>query len=92
MPNIAYKALLVSEKDEKYIQEVTELNTFDLPQNDVLIQVHFSSLNYKDALSAIGNKGITKQYPHTPGIDAAGVIVASINDNFVEGEKVMFRI
>lgn len=44
-----------------------------LPDHDTLIRVTHSSLNYKDALSAAGNKGVTKQYPHTPGIDAVGV-------------------
>src|SRR3712207_8948419 len=44
-----------------------------------LIKVKYSSLNYKDALSATGNKGITKNYPHTPGIDAAGVVELSRN-------------
>jgi NADPH:quinone reductase-like Zn-dependent oxidoreductase len=38
-----------------------------------LIKVHYS-LNYKDALSSIGNKGVTRKYPHTPGIDAVGTI------------------
>lgn len=89
MLNIKYNALLASEKDGKYIQEVTELKTADLPKNDVLIRVHYSSLNYKDALSAIGNKGVTKQYPHTPGIDAAGVVAVSSDENFVKGEKVI---
>ena len=45
----------------------------------VLIKVTHSSLNYKDALSASGNKGVTRSYPHTPGIDAAGTIVGSNN-------------
>lgn len=49
----------------------------DLPENDVLIRVTHSSLNYKDALSASGNKGVTRSYPHTPGIDAAGEVVES---------------
>ena len=47
------------------------------------------SLNYKDALSATGNKGITKKYPHTPGIDAAGVVVSSASRLFSEGDKVI---
>ena len=39
---------------------------------EVLIRVQYSSLNYKDALSATGHKGVTRNYPHTPGIDAVG--------------------
>lgn len=45
-----------------------------LPDGDLLIKVQYSSLNYKDALSASGHKGITKSYPHTPGIDAVGCV------------------
>lgn len=86
---MTYQAILVSEKDGKYIQEIKQLNISDLPKNEVLIQVHYSSLNYKDALSAIGNKGVTKNYPHTPGIDASGVVVESDNEQIGVGEKVI---
>jgi len=54
-----------------------------------LVKVHYSSINYKDALSATGNKGITKKYPHTPGIDAAGEVVSSLDDKFKVGDKVI---
>lgn len=48
-----------------------------LPDHDVVVRVWASSLNYKDALSASGNRGVTRSYPHTPGIDAAGEVTAS---------------
>jgi putative YhdH/YhfP family quinone oxidoreductase len=54
----------------------------DLPDGDLLIKVKYSSLNYKDALSATGNKGVTKRYPHTPGIDAVGIVEESQSENF----------
>lgn len=58
----------------------------DLPSdNNTLIQVTHSSLNYKDALSAAGNKGVTKMYPHTPGIDAVGTIVDDDTNVIVTG-------
>lgn len=84
-----YKALVVSESNGAYIQEVKEQNTTDLPHGNVLVEVHYSSLNYKDALSAIGNKGVTKKYPHTPGIDASGIIVESDNPMLEVGEQVI---
>lgn len=68
---------------------VEEKEIADLPAGDLLIRVHYSSLNYKDALSASGNRGVTRRYPHTPGIDAAGVVVESDDPNFVVGEKVV---
>ena len=61
----------------------------DLPDRDVVIEVHYSSLNYKDALSASGNKGVTRSYPHTPGIDAAGVVLSSSSEEFAAGEEVV---
>ncbi len=70
-------------------QALTELDTIDLPDHDVMIRVQYSSLNYKDALSATGNKGITRKFPHTPGIDASGVVVESRDPAFVAGQEVL---
>lgn len=89
MENIQYKAFVVEEIDGKFIPSIKSLQTDDLQGGDVLIRVHYSSLNYKDALSATGNKGVTKKYPHTPGIDAAGEVVHSENENFKVGDKVI---
>ncbi|MBL4821672.1 MAG: YhdH/YhfP family quinone oxidoreductase [Gammaproteobacteria bacterium] len=61
----------------------------DLPAGDVLVQVEYSSLNYKDALSANGNRGVTKSYPHTPGIDAAGKVIESNTSRFAPGDEVI---
>ena len=84
-----FKALVSSEIDKKYESKVQSRTIQDLPEGDVLIKVHFSSLNYKDALSAIGNKGVSRNYPHTPGIDAAGVVETSESQNFQAGEEVI---
>ena len=89
MENIQYKAFVVEEIDGKFKSSIKSVQTDDLPDGDVLICVHYSSLNYKDALSATGNKGVTKKYPHTPGIDAAGEVVHSKNENFKVGDKVI---
>jgi len=78
-----YKAMLITESvDGTFTRTVTERCLDELPAGDVLIRVHYSSLNYKDVLSATGNRGITKMYPHTPGIDAAGVVEESIAEMF----------
>ena len=85
-----YKAYRVSEVAEKqYRGELVELNINDLPEGEVLIEVSYSSLNFKDALSASGNKSVTREYPHTPGIDAAGVVVSSSNEQFSTGDQVI---
>jgi acrylyl-CoA reductase (NADPH) len=84
-----FKALVVSETAEKtFVREVKQRALSDLPAGELIIDVKYSSLNYKDALSATGNKGVTRKYPHTPGIDAAGVIVDSTTRMFSAGEQV----
>src|SRR5688500_6824802 len=73
--SMQYKALLITETDiGKFDRQIVYRNTNDLPQGDILLRVHYSALNFKDGLSATGHKGITKKFPHTPGIEAAGVI------------------
>jgi acrylyl-CoA reductase (NADPH) len=88
--DIDYRALLVTETAEKQFERnIVTLNTRDLPDHDVLIKVHYSGINYKDALSAYGNKGVTRKYPFTPGIDAAGVVMESRSEKFKPGDKVI---
>lgn len=83
-----YRALWVTEEPQ-FQQKVVERNLDDLPAGEVLVRVHYSSLNYKDALSATGNKAVTKSYPHTPGIDAAGVVEHSEVEGFAPGDEVI---
>lgn len=85
----AFKALLVSEENGVFVPKVVERSVADLPAGEVLIRVQYSSLNYKDALSASGNRGVTKAYPHTPGIDAAGVVAESSASEFAAGDEVI---
>ncbi len=90
MSTQTFKAVVVRENDEgKFGRAVEEKRLVDLPKHDVLVRVHYSSLNYKDALSATGNKGVTKSYPHTPGIDAAGVVEHSDDRRHKEGQRVI---
>src|SRR5262245_42365380 len=85
-----FKAMVVSKTvPRKFVRKIKQKPFSELPANEVLIEVKYSSLNYKDALSATGNKGVTRNYPHTPGIDAAGVVAASSNLAFEEGDEVI---
>jgi len=85
-----FKAMVVSETAEKtFVREIRQRALSDLPAGELIIEVRYSSLNYKDALSATGNKGVTRKYPHTPGIDAAGVVVDSTTKSFGIGEQVI---
>lgn len=85
----SFKALVVSHEDGKFSSSIVERRIEDLPEGDLLIKVKFSSLNYKDAMSATGMPGVTREYPHTPGIDATGEVVQSSSSDFKEGEKVI---
>ena len=90
MTEQSFEALRVSETAENNFESaIVKRSVSDLPQNDMLIKVSYSSLNFKDALSASGNKGVTRKYPHTPGIDAAGVVVSSISEKFEAGDEVI---
>ncbi|MDW7772904.1 MAG: YhdH/YhfP family quinone oxidoreductase [Desulfobulbaceae bacterium] len=87
---LTYQALVVRRNESGTCTRAIETkSTDDLPDGEVLVRVHFSSLNYKDALSASGNPGVTKRYPHTPGIDAAGVIAWSSTEALVPGTEVL---
>ena len=85
-----FTALVVDKTiDMQFVRGIKERNIDDLPPGDLLVRVRYSSLNYKDALSATGHPGVTRQFPHTPGIDAAGEVVSCQNGSFVPGEKVI---
>ncbi len=84
-----YKALVTEETGNGYVSSIKTLDTDQLPDGEVLVKVYYSSLNYKDALSATGNKGVTKNYPHTPGIDASGVVESSDSKEFKTGDQVV---
>ncbi|MFT3903460.1 MAG: YhdH/YhfP family quinone oxidoreductase [Niabella sp.] len=85
----SYKCLLITEEEGRFSQTIATRSLDDLPAGDVLIRVHYSSLNYKDAMSATGKKGVTPKYPHTPGIDAAGVVELSTDSRYQAGDEVL---
>ena len=85
-----FRAFLVEKNEDRtFTRSVVDRELDDLPAGELLIDVKFSSLNYKDALSATGNPGVTRSYPHTPGIDAAGTILESTVANFTAGDEVV---
>ncbi len=86
---MGFKALLVEKTDNGFSRSIVERSVSDLPDGDVLIDVAYSSLNYKDGLSATGNPGVTRNFPHTPGIDAAGQVLESADSSFKPGDEVI---
>ncbi|MFA0810102.1 YhdH/YhfP family quinone oxidoreductase [Microbulbifer epialgicus] len=85
-----FRAIQVKEVAKgKFDQLLVRRQVRDLPDNPLLLAVSHSSLNYKDAMSAFGNRSITKEYPHTPGIDAVGRVVDDRSGTFSVGAELL---
>ena len=84
-----FRAIVVKKNHDQFDIDINERMISDLPDGELLVRVEYSSLNYKDALSASGATGVTKNYPHTPGIDAAGVVEKSNEKDFPIGSSVI---
>jgi acrylyl-CoA reductase (NADPH) len=84
-----FRAFRIEETNSAFTRQIQAVSFDTLPDNAVTIRVAYSALNYKDALSATGNRGVTKTYPHTPGVDAAGVVTESKDSRFKTGDEVI---
>ncbi|MBD8498658.1 acryloyl-CoA reductase [Paenibacillus arenosi] len=85
-----FKALIVEKNESGEISPIVRsISVHDLPEGNVTIKVAYSSLNYKDALACVPNGGIVKSYPFIPGIDAAGIVVASDDERYKVGQSVV---
>ena len=82
----AYRVYQVGERVEGRLEAVT---LPALAPGEVGVQVHYSSINFKDALGASGRGKIYKKFPITAGIDAAGVVAASADSRFQPGMEVL---
>ena len=86
----SFKALISRTSPSGFISPAIEKVPFSiLPENEVLIKVKLSSLNYKDALSASGKNNVTRNYPHIPGIDASGTVISDTSGQFKSGQEVI---
>ena len=84
------KAFLVEKTAEKeFVSDVKEVPIPKCAENEIVIKVTYSSLNYKDALSSVGNPGVTRNFPHITGIDVAGTVYESTSNIFKIGERVL---
>ena len=86
---MSFKAFRVEKGEAGFSLSIVSREESDLPAGELLIEVKFSSLNFKDGLSATGNPGVTRNFPHTPGIDAAGVVLESSHGDFSLGDEVI---
>ncbi|MEH6546712.1 MAG: MDR family oxidoreductase [Sneathiella sp.] len=83
-----FKAMVIEDKDGKQQASIKDLTVADLPDNDVLVEVSYSTLNYKDGL-AVAGKGIARRLPMVGGVDLAGTVLESASDEFKPGDKVV---
>ncbi|KQL50507.1 quinone oxidoreductase [Heyndrickxia shackletonii] len=84
-----FDALVVNKREDQFSVKIQKLTIQDLPDGEVLIDVQYSGINYKDSLATIPNGNIVKTYPFVPGIDLAGVVVSSEDPRFQEGDEVI---
>ncbi|MFC3344867.1 oxidoreductase [Paenibacillus abyssi] len=85
----SFKALVVDKIDDRVKTDIRFLALDELPPGELLVNVVYSSINYKDALACIPNGNIVKTYPFIPGIDMAGIVVESRNEHFKEGDEIL---
>ncbi|MBB1486593.1 MDR family oxidoreductase [Oceanospirillum sediminis] len=83
------KALVLEQEDKKTLAGVRELSMDELPEGDVLVNIDFSSLNFKDGLAVTGAGKIVHQFPMVPGIDLAGTVAESDNPDYKPGDPVV---
>ncbi len=84
------KAFLVEKDNNEQIK--SGIKDFEKPvcgENEILIKVNYSSLNYKDALSSVGHPGVTRVFPHITGVDVAGIVEESKSSIFKVGQRVV---
>ena len=87
---VKFEALFVEKNlKNKFKLNIKKTKIDNLENNEVLIKISYSSLNYKDILICSGNTGLVRTFPHIPGIDAAGKVVHSKSKKFKVGDKVM---
>lgn len=86
-----FKAILIDKESGSYGARVAELDEAQLPQGDVLVDVSYSTLNYKDGLAITGKSPVVRSFPMVPGIDFAGTVAQSANPAYAVGDKVVLN-
>ncbi|HHR6037694.1 TPA: oxidoreductase [Providencia alcalifaciens] len=83
------KALVLQQQGDKIVPEIHQVSPESLPKGDVIVDIHWSTINYKDALAINGKAGVVRQYPIVPGIDFSGIIHHSEDPRFHIGQHVL---
>ncbi|KHE72167.1 acryloyl-CoA reductase [Halobacillus sp. BBL2006] len=85
----SFQAFKIMKTDDSISSSIEMLSQKDLPSSEVLIRVHYSSVNFKDGMVSQPNNALVKEYPIIPGIDLAGEVVESKDSRFKEGDRVI---
>ncbi|WP_028207572.1 acrylyl-CoA reductase (NADPH) [Paraburkholderia nodosa] len=86
-----FKAILIDKESGSYDARIAELDDARLPEGDVLVDVGYSTLNYKDGLAITGKGPVVRSFPMVPGIDFAGTIAQSANPAYAVGDAVVLN-
>ena len=84
-----FRAFVVNKTGEGFSADIKELTLNDLPPDEILVKVAYSSVNYKDGLASIPEGKIVRNYPFIPGIDLSGIVVESSDFRFKPGDEVI---
>ena len=84
-----FKALILNQEGENFSRDIRSIEKSFLKHGDVTVKVHYSGLNYKDALILKNGARLVKEFPHIPGIDFSGIVEESDNDKFKKGDEVI---
>ena len=85
------QAILINKDDSGYRAQMSQIEEQQLPEGDVLIQVDYSTLNYKDSLAITGASPVVRNFPMVPGIDFAGTVEHSDHADFKAGDQVVLN-
>jgi len=84
-----FNALILNQEEKRTLASIENIDQSQLPEGEVLIDVEYSSLNYKDGLAITGKGKVVQQFPMVPGIDMAGKVAHSDNPNYQQGDNVI---
>ena len=83
-----FKAVVINQDGENFSREIKEVDKNFL-EGDVLVNIDYSDLNYKDALILNNGAKLVKEYPHIPGVDFSGKVIESDSEDFRQGDEVV---
>ncbi|TMO03691.1 MDR family oxidoreductase [Pseudoalteromonas sp. S558] len=89
--NKPIKAIVINKEDNNYSASLSTIENSELPNENVSINVLYSTLNYKDGLAITGKGPVVRSFPMVPGIDLVGTVTNSTSDEFKNGDNVILN-